>query len=316
MSARVGFFTHPVLLEHDTGPAHPESSERLLSILSGLETDSLGRRLIRIEDFPHHAPECLASVHTEAYIDFVRRAFGEGEHALDLGDTVIGEKSWEAALRAVDASVEAALQVWRGELDRAFAAVRPPGHHAECGRAMGFCIFNNIAVAASAVLAAGAERLAIIDWDVHHGNGTQHCFQHDGRVLFFSLHQYPFYPGSGSGLERGEGAGSGLIHNLPMLAGCGEEEYLVAFESEVLPALERQRPQMMFVSAGFDGHKDDPLAQMKLETGSYAAMTRILLDAAREYCGGKLVSILEGGYNLKALRDSVMAHLREMAYHS
>jgi acetoin utilization deacetylase AcuC-like enzyme len=192
-------------------------------------------------------------------------------------------------------------------------AVRPPGHHAERAAAMGFCAFNNVALAAAHLLERGLERVAIVDWDVHHGNGTQHLFEADPRVFFASLHQWPLYPGTGRASERGVGAGEGATLNLPQPPGAGDREWLGAFEGALLPALERFDPQFVLVSAGYDAHRDDPLADQRLSEDAYARMARGLLDLARARCGGRLVAVLEGGYDLRALASSVEATVGELA---
>jgi acetoin utilization deacetylase AcuC-like enzyme len=200
--------------------------------------------------------------------------------------------------------------VWKGTWSSAFVAARPPGHHAERDSAMGFCVFNNVAVAAAHLVEVlGAERVAIVDWDVHHGNGTQHLFERDPRVFYASLHQWPLYPGTGARSERGIGEGEGRTLNLPQPPHAGDAQWLGAFERELLPALEDFDPSIVLVSAGFDAHRDDPLAQTELTTSAFATMTERLLELARSRCKGRLVSLLEGGYDLGALSDSVEAHV-------
>lgn len=312
---RVGFFYSPFFLEHDTGAGHPESSQRLKSILKGIEDHSLSSQLIRIDFFPNRAPKSLLPVHSAEYIEFVAKAVTEGAKVLDFGDTTVSDKSYEAALLAADAAAEAADQVWSGKLDRAFVAVRPPGHHAERDRAMGFCLFNNIAVAANHLLNSGAVRIAIIDWDVHHGNGTQNAFYREKRVLYISLHQFPHYPGSGLPSERGSGGGEGFNLNFPMRAGAGHDEYMAAFRGEILSSLNDFKPEIILVSAGFDAHEDDPLASIRLRTESYVEMTDLLLDVAERHGKGRLVSVLEGGYNLPILAECVSAHLNELLHY-
>jgi acetoin utilization deacetylase AcuC-like enzyme len=227
---------------------------------------------------------------------------------LDGGDTHASERSWEAALRASGSVVEAVDHVL-GERDGlAFCAVRPPGHHAERDRPMGFCLFNNVAVGARhAQRAHGIRKVAILDWDVHHGNGTQHIFEDDASVFYVSLHQYPFYPGTGASTERGRGAGEGCTLNIPLPAGTGEDRYLEAFDRQVLPGLHRFGPELLLISAGFDAHRDDPLGGMRLSEGSFAQFTARVKDLA------PIVSVLEGGYDLEALARSVEAHLTVLA---
>ncbi len=204
-------------------------------------------------------------------------------------------------------------EVMTGKLDRAFCAVRPPGHHAGTSTAMGFCLFNNVAIGARyAQRAYGVKRAAIVDWDVHHGNGTQQIFYEDNSILYVSLHQFPYYPGTGSTGERGAGPGEGFTLNCPMGAGSVEKDYLDAFQTHICPALNSFRPELLFISAGFDAHKDDPLAGINLTDDSFARMSDLVLDVTRESCEGRVVSVLEGGYNVQALARSVTAHLSAM----
>ena len=309
---KVGFFYNSVFLEHRTSPGHPESPKRLEAIITAVKNDPLSEELVWVDMFPRRAPESLYKVHTRDYVAFVEKTIADGAAVLDFGDTTVSEKSYLAALTAADAVVDAVDQVHRGVLDNAFCAVRPPGHHAERDKAMGFCIFNNIAVGATHLFKSGVKRVAIVDWDVHHGNGTQHAFQKDGRVLFVSLHQYPHYPGTGSAHETGFAKGKGMIKNFPMRSDAGNEEYIDAFHKEIVPALDEFKPQFILISAGFDGHKNDPLASVGLDTETFVEFTRILMDSAEKHCDGKVVSVLEGGYDLQALGESVVAHLKEM----
>jgi acetoin utilization deacetylase AcuC-like enzyme len=225
-------------------------------------------------------------------------------------DTCISPDSYRVALLAVGGALLAVDQVVEGRPDNAFVALRPPGHHAERERAMGFCLFNNVAIAARyAQRRYGLKRVLIVDWDVHHGNGTQHTFEDDPSVLFFSTHQFPFYPGTGRTSERGTGAGLGYTLNVPLAAGCGDNEYRQVFEKILYPAAQAFEPQLVLVSAGFDAHRNDPLASMNVTEDGYAHMTSIVRDIAERYCEGRLVSLLEGGYNLEALAHSVERHL-------
>jgi acetoin utilization deacetylase AcuC-like enzyme len=222
--------------------------------------------------------------------------------------------SYRVARLAVGGALAAVDAVTRDQVRNAFTAVRPPGHHALRDRAMGFCLFNNIAIAARYVQEHhGLERVLIVDWDVHHGNGTQAIFYEDPTVLYFSTHQYPFYPGTGAANETGAGAGLGFTVNAPLPAGSGDEEITTAFRGKLIPAAEAFRPQFVLVSAGFDAHRDDPLALLRVTEAGYAALTGIVLDLADRFAGGRLVSLLEGGYNLQALARSVEAHLRVLA---
>ncbi|WP_374654020.1 histone deacetylase family protein [Dongia sp.] len=299
-----GLYTHPACLEHDTGHGHPERVQRLVAILRLLD-DPIYAALDRREA-PQATRDQLARVHTAHYIDEVFAAIpniGYGE--LD-GDTVLSPGSGEAALRAAGAVADAVGAVIGGELKNAFCAVRPPGHHAERDLAMGFCIFNNIAVgAAEALTVHGLERVAIFDFDVHHGNGTQHIFAADPRVLYASTHQMPLYPGTGARHEKGVGN----IVNAPLPPYAGSEEFRDACETIILPAIEKFRPQLLMVSAGFDAHRADPLASLEFETEDYAWITDQLVALAAGLCQGRIVSTLEGGYDLNALAESATAHV-------
>ncbi len=297
-------YTHQACLEHDTGPGHPERIQRLSAILRLLD-DPLFGALIR-RDAPQATRVQLERVHTHAYVDEVFAAVPDmGRAELD-GDTVLSPGSGEAALRAAGAVAAAVQAVMAGEIKNAFCAVRPPGHHAERDLAMGFCIFNNVAVgAAEAIAACGLERVAIVDFDVHHGNGTQHIFAADPRVLYVSTHQSPLYPGTGARHEKGVGN----ICNAPLAPYAGSAEFRDAVEEIVLPAIERFRPEFLLISAGFDGHRADPLAALELETEDFAWVTEQLCALAASVCGGRVVSTLEGGYDLNALAESAAAHV-------
>jgi acetoin utilization deacetylase AcuC-like enzyme len=217
----------------------------------------------------------------------------------------------DAAYLAVGGALAAADAIMQGDIDQAFCAVRPPGHHAEVDRAMGFCFFNTIAIAARYLQQQhGLQKIMIVDWDVHHGNGTQQAFYDDPTVLFFSTHQYPFYPGTGRATETGEGQGKGLTINVPLSGGQGDEEYLEIFQKVLVPAAEKFQPECIMISAGFDAHRDDPLANMALTEQGYADMTNIVSSIAKNFAGGRIVSCLEGGYHLKALAGSVDCHLQ------
>ena len=245
-------------------------------------------------------------------METVRAVCARSPAAID-GDTRVSPGSWSAALAAVGGVEEACGRVLGGSWRNAFCSVRPPGHHAERDRAMGFCLFNNVAIAArSLVERHGLERVAIVDWDVHHGNGTQHIFEDEARVYYVSLHQHPLYPGTGAASERGRGAGEGTTLNCPLPGGTGDTEWLDAFEGTVLPALEDYGPEFVLISAGFDAHRLDPLAGVLLSEEAYRVMTRRLLELARKTAGGRLVSVLEGGYSFEALASSVAAHVGEL----
>jgi len=302
---------HPACLGHDTGPGHPERPERLAAIKRRLEAVGLWDALEVIEPAPSPRP-ALLRVHQEEHLDRVRRACLGAPARLDP-DTPVSAGSWDAALLSAGGAIAACDAVAAGRAGSAFVATRPPGHHAEADRAMGFCLFNNVAVAARHLQAErGLGRIFILDWDVHHGNGTQRLFEDDDTVFYFSTHQYPFYPGSGACAERGRDRGAGFTLNVPMPAGSGDGEYLAVFRDLLLPALDRFRPEFILISAGFDAHRDDTLAGMRLTEAGYAALTTLVKEAADRLCGGRIVALLEGGYDLRALAASVEAHLRAL----
>lgn len=302
---KVGFAYHPVYLKHDTGQ-HVENARRLEAIISHLEQTGLKQQLTPIEPRAASVEE-LSLVHQEQHILHVHDVAQRGGGWLDP-DTVMSPDSYEAALYAAGGTIRATEAVMDGEAGSAFALVRPPGHHATATRAMGFCLFNNVAVAAKhAIRKYNLERIAIIDFDVHHGNGTQEVFYDDPQVLYISTHQSPFYPGTGAITETGGGAARGTKVNIPLKAGCGDNEYLQVFEQIVAPAARRFSPQLVLVSAGYDAHWDDQLALMEVTTTGFAQMVRIIKQLADELCSGRLVFSLEGGYNLTALATSIKA---------
>jgi len=312
VSRSVGFVYDDVFLEHLTPPGHPERPDRLRAIVQHLRQCGLWNTLRHIVPFAA-SDQQLITVHAREHIEYVKSICTAGGGLLDEGDTHASIDSFEVALHAAGAVLAAIDAVAAKTIDTAFCAIRPPGHHAEYKRPMGFCIFNNVAVGARyAQQKHNLKKVAIVDWDVHHGNGTQHIFEADPSVLYISLHQYPFYPGKGARSERGIGEGEGYTLNIPLPAGTGEERYLQAFREEVVPALAQFKPDLLMISAGFDAHKDDPLAGMKLTDGSFAAMTAFMNEVSANQCEGRIVSVLEGGYNLEALAASVEAHLREL----
>lgn len=299
-------YTHPACLEHDPGPEHPESPSRLRAILRALDHDRFAA-LDRIEA-PRATREQLLRVHAADYVDrILALAPTSGTVRLDE-DTLMSPGSAEAALRAAGAAVAAVDMALAGS-GRAFCAVRPPGHHATPDRAMGFCLFNNVAVAAAhAIEEHGLRRVAIADFDVHHGNGTQDIFEADARVMFVSSHQSPLYPETG----RPDEHGVGNVINAPLSPGDGSYEFRELWEGALLPKLYAFKPQLVLVSAGFDAHRADPLAELRLTTEDYAWITGRLMDLAHAHAGGRLVSTLEGGYDLQALAASVGAHVAEL----
>ncbi len=300
-------YTHPSCLEHDPGRHHPESPARLRAVLDALsepEFDRLERR-----EAPAAAFDDLVRVHPARQVERILGAVPKSGHAAIDADTVLSPASGTAALHAAGAVAAAVDAVLGNAADNAFCAVRPPGHHAEPLRAMGFCLFNNVAVGALRARAAhGLERVAVIDFDVHHGNGTQAAFEADPGLFYASTHQSPLYPGTGAAGETGVGN----IVNAPLRPMSGSGPFRLAFSERILPALEAFRPELVLVSAGFDAHRDDPLAQLLLDESDYAWVTGQLLDTARRHAGGRLVSTLEGGYDLAALGASAAVHVRAL----
>ena len=306
---RTGFVYHSDYLKHDMGVGHPESPDRLRAIVSRLKAGGVLDRLVLIEP-TSVADEWITQVHKASYLTSLKsRAPVSGRVSLDP-DTSISAGSLPAAYLAAGGVLAAADAIMAGTVDHAFCAIRPPGHHAESDRAMGFCLFNNVAIAARYLQRRhGVARVLIVDWDVHHGNGTQHTFDDDPSVLFFSTHQYPHYPGTGRATERGKGKGEGLTINVPMLAGQGDEDYREIFERVLVPAADAYKPEFVLISAGFDAHRDDPLASMGLTEEGYATLTGIVAGIARRHSKSRVLSCLEGGYNLNALAASVERHV-------
>jgi acetoin utilization deacetylase AcuC-like enzyme len=301
--------THPAFLEHDTGQYHPERADRLRAVLAALDDEAF-TDLVRVAA-PQATMEQLTRVHPAAYVEAILTAQPDaGELAMIDADTVMSAGSAEAAVRAAGAMVAAVEAVTQSGTRTAFAAVRPPGHHATPTVPGGFCLFNNVAVGARhAQAACGMERVAILDFDVHHGQGTQAVVETDASLFYGSTHQSPLYPGTGSAREHGI---DGNVVNVPLGPGGGSDEFRFAWRERILPQLDRFGPQLVIVSAGFDGHRRDPLAQLELETEDFTWLTQELLDIAGRHAEGRLVSALEGGYDLAALADSVTAHVRTL----
>jgi len=301
----VGIVYAPVYLEHDTGQ-HVENARRLEAIISHLEETGLRRELEPVA--PRQATlEELAMVHEEQYIAHIRDSAARGGGWLDM-DTVMSSGSYKAALYAAGGVIEATDAVINDKLSSAFALVRPPGHHATARRAMGFCLFNNLALGTRyAITKCGLERVAIVDFDVHHGNGTQETFYESPQVLYVSTHESPLFPGTGHVGETGNALGKGKTVNIPLPGGCGDTEYEQVFDQVVVPAVNRFQPQLIMVSAGYDGHWADPLAMMQLSVCGFARMVGTVREMAERWCGGRIVISLEGGYNLDALPASVKA---------
>jgi acetoin utilization deacetylase AcuC-like enzyme len=308
--ARTALLLDDLLMNHRTGYGHPECPERLAVIRKALDAF---RDLVILRSRKARLDE-IALCHDPRYVEDVLKLIESGETELAGGDVSVCEESGEVALHAAGGLIEAVDTVLIGTVQNAFCAVRPPGHHARPAAAMGFCIFNNIAIAARhAQSRHGVERVAIVDWDVHHGNGTEEMFYSDGSVLYFSTHQWPWYPGTGHASETGEGKGAGLTINCPLPAGSGRDEILGAFRDRLLPALENYRPQLLLISAGFDSRVGDPLGQFRLTDKDFADLTRMLLDFAAGPCGGRVVSALEGGYNLSGLGEAVKFHVSQLS---
>ncbi len=304
--------THPCFVEHDTGPGHPERPDRMRAIDRALEREEF--TYLHREEAPLRADveDGIALAHPKSYIDAIKSARPEpGDHVHLDPDTVMSAGSWEAALRAVGAGLRAVDLVVDPEsgVKNVFCQVRPCGHHAESARAMGFCLFNNVAIAALYARAKhGAERIAVVDFDVHHGNGTQDIFWSDKDLFLGSTHQMPLYPGTGAVSE----SGVGNIWNAPLRPYDAGDRFRDAFESRILPALDNFGPDIVLISAGFDAHADDPLANLRLKEADFAWATEALMKAARRHAGGRLISMLEGGYNLEALGRSVAAHVKAL----
>lgn len=304
-----GFLYDKRYLDHDPGEGHPESRKRLEVSMAHLQKLPWFQDLKKL--LPQTADESwIRAVHSKEYIQRARRACEEGYSYLDTPDVSISKNSYDIALLAAGGALELADQMMAGQIQNGFAMLRPPGHHAEKDFAMGFCLFNNAAVLARYLQKKhGLEKILILDWDVHHGNGTQHTFYEDPSVVYVSLHQYPFYPGTGADYEAGEGRGEGATLNCPMPAGSGDKLYETAFREKIIPKMESFKPDAILISAGFDAHQNDPLASMNLSTPFYGWMTERMMEVAEKYSKGRLISLLEGGYNLENLPKCIETHL-------
>jgi len=307
---KTGLVYDDVYLEHKTTPGHPERPERLVEIVKRLKAKGLYSQLHELKPAPA-ALHWIETVHSPDYIERAKRSCDKGAGYLDSPDVPISGRSYEAAVMAAGGMLAAVDAVIEKRTANAFCAVRPPGHHALENHAMGFCIFNNVAIGAKYIQKKyGLSNVLIVDWDVHHGNGTQAMFYDDPTVLYFSVHQYPFYPGTGSRTETGAGKGLNYTVNVPLPAGSGDSTYLEAFKEKLQPAALAFSPDFVLISAGFDAHENDLLGQMAVTAEGFAELTEIVKAIALKCCGGRLVSALEGGYHLGGLAASVESHIR------
>jgi acetoin utilization deacetylase AcuC-like enzyme len=304
-------YSDPRFLDHDTGHGHPERAERLRQITAELESTGLAARCT-CPDWQPASREQIERVHSAEYIDSIADIAQRGGGRPDP-DTVVSAASFDVARLAAGAACDAVDRVLAGEDKTAFCIIRPPGHHALADRTMGFCLFNNVAVAARAALVEHQlDRVLIVDWDVHHGNGTQDMFYADERVGFCSIHRWPFYPGTGASDETGTGSGGGTTRNLPIEFGTPRDAYLGQFQNELEKFAAQIRPQLILVSAGFDAHREDPVGSLGLEVEDFAELTKVVQSIADVHTGGCIVSLLEGGYNVTRLAESVAVHLQEL----
>jgi acetoin utilization deacetylase AcuC-like enzyme len=310
--AETGIAADSRVQKHDTGPRHPEQPARFSAVMNRLQSSGLLQDLLRLEVRSATGDE-LALVHTDPYMELVDREVAQNRRQLSTGDTEISSHSADVARLAAGCVLSAVDAVFSRAVLNAFCIVRPPGHHASAARGMGFCLFNNIAIAARyAQKRFGAERVLIADWDVHHGNGTQDIFYEDGSVLFFSTHQSPWYPGTGAASERGEGDGEGTTINCPFPAGSGRAEIFGAFRDLLLPRAQNFRPDLVLISAGFDSRINDPLGLFLLRDDDFRDLTHLMMELAERHCEGRLVSVLEGGYSLEGLAAATEAHVRAL----
>jgi acetoin utilization deacetylase AcuC-like enzyme len=312
MEPTTALVADPICREHLRGRRHPESPERFDAVMQALGAGGLTGGLLPLEPRSATLDE-LSLCHTREYMAIAQHDVANGQRHLSTGDTEIGPESWDVAARAAGGVLNAVDAVVGGRARNAFCAVRPPGHHANAGRGMGFCLFNNIAIAARyAQQRYGIGRALIVDWDVHHGNGTQDLFYADPSVFFFSTHQWPLYPGTGRVDETGTGAGEGTTLNFPFPAGSGRKQVLGAVLTALVPAMRSFRPELVLISAGFDSRIDDLLGQFTLTDEDFADLTEAVMEIADAYAGGRLISVLEGGYNLSGLASAAAAHVRAL----
>ena len=308
-----GFLYDPRFLEHDAGRGHPERRERLVSTMAWLESLDWFGDLSRVDGAPAD-PAWIETVHDASYIARAEEVCRSGAPFLDVADVGVSRRSSDVALLAAGGAIALADRIVAGEVENGFALSRPPGHHAERGMALGFCLFNNVAVAARYLQRAhGVDKVLILDFDVHHGNGTQHTFEEDPSVMYASIHQYPYYPGTGAASETGVGRGAGATVNCPVPAGAGDEDYVRAFDERIVPAVDAFGPEFVILSAGFDAHAADPLAQVRVSTECFGWMSARIMELADRHAGGRVLSMLEGGYNVDVLPRCVAAHLAVLA---
>ena len=313
MRLKTALLADPIYREHLAGREHPERPERFDAVMDGLVRAGLLDRLMRV-DRRAATEEELLLCHTPEYLRTAKRDIEQGRPFLSTGDTDITPNSWNIASQAVGGVLNAVDAVVSGSAQNAFCVVRPPGHHANASRGMGFCVFNNVAIGARyAQRRHNLERVMIVDWDVHHGNGTQDIFYADASVFFFSTHQWPLYPGTGRADETGEGAGEGTTMNFPFPAGSGRKEILGAMENALAPAAERFRPDLLLISAGFDSRIGDLLGRFTLTDRDFADLTRVVMGIAERHAGGRVVSMLEGGYSLDGLASAAVAHVEALS---
>ncbi len=308
---KTGFLYDDRYLLHDTGPYHPEAPDRLSVIYTGLERSGLLSKVVRLEGSMAEM-KWIESVHDKAYIERFKSVCQSGKNSFECEDNQLCYQTYDIARLAVGGILEASRQVMEGTLDNVFCAVRPPGHHAEINQAMGFCYFNNIAIAARYIQSQwGIERIGIMDFDVHHGNGTQNIFETDPYVFYYSIHEHPSFafPGTGRAFEKGSAEGLGFTRNYPILPGQGDEEYKSVIDNDFIPLFDQFGPQVLLISAGFDAHADDDMSGINLSNEGFSYIMERLIDTANKHAGGRIISILEGGYSLKRLPELVNNHI-------
>lgn len=311
MALETGLLLDDCFLGHNTGPGHPERAERLRALKKVLGESGIRERCVSLA-VQEATDEQILAIHTPEYLARLRNACERGDRYIDSVDSAIGSDSYLTARHAAGSIIDATQHVLDGKIRNAFCASRPPGHHCERDESMGFCLLANAAIAATYVLQhPSVDRVAVVDWDVHHGNGTQHIFEESADVMVCNVHGHPdhVYPGTGYASETGTGAGKGATLNVPLSPGSGDDEYQRAFERSILPSLEDYKPHFIIISSGFDAHERDPLAPLNLQSESFGWMTRRVMEIAEQLAGGRIVSVLEGGYDLQALSESVCQHV-------